>query len=63
MANKGKLFTEEHPYYTLIIFLSVSSLLGITVQYLANGDFVGEGFYSTLFFGLIGALAITFKRK
>lgn len=43
-------FDEEHPYLGVLIAVSVSSVIGILIEYVVNGDFVKSGFYGTLFF-------------
>ncbi|MBO0432726.1 hypothetical protein [Enterococcus sp. DIV0660C] len=46
-------FKKRHPYLNLIIIFIVASLLGILIEYIINGDFIGSGFYTALFLMII----------
>ncbi len=50
MKAKIDLFYEKHPYLALLINLLLGSIIGISVEYLLNKDFIGSGFYTVLFF-------------
>ena len=57
------LFYKKHPYFTLLINILLASVIGISVEYLINKDFIGSGFYTALFFGLLEAFSIYKKSK
>lgn len=40
------LFYKKHPYFTLLINILLASVIGISVEYLINKDFIGSGFYT-----------------
>lgn len=42
-------FKKLHPYLDLIIYFFIASLIGILIEYMINGDFIGSGFYTALF--------------
>ncbi|MCV3175333.1 hypothetical protein, partial [Enterococcus faecium] len=46
MKAKIDLFYEKHPYLSLLINLLLGSIIGISVEYLLNKDFIGSGFYT-----------------
>ncbi|BDP72699.1 hypothetical protein EfmAA96_04840 [Enterococcus faecium] len=50
------LFYKKHPYFTLLINILLASVIGISVEYLINKDFIGSCFYTALFLGLLEAL-------
>ncbi|MCD4992029.1 hypothetical protein [Enterococcus faecium] len=52
------LFYKKHPYFTLLINILLASVIGISVEYLINKDFIGSGFYTALFLGLLEAFSI-----
>lgn len=43
------LFYKKHPYFTLLINILLASVIGISVEYLINKDFIGSCFYTALF--------------
>ncbi|HAZ1226049.1 TPA: hypothetical protein J0V20_001577 [Enterococcus faecium] len=52
------LFYKKHPYFTLLINILLASVIGISVEYLINKDFIGSCFYTALFLGLLEAFSI-----
>ncbi|OTP11240.1 hypothetical protein A5844_001374 [Enterococcus sp. 10A9_DIV0425] len=63
MKAKIDLFYEKHPYLVLLINLLLGSIIGISVEYLLNNDFIGSGFYTVLFLSLLEAFSIYRKSK
>ncbi|EOH89930.1 hypothetical protein EVI01_02100 [Enterococcus villorum] len=63
MKDKIDLFYKKHPYLTLLINLLLGSIIGISVEYLLNKDFIGSGFYTVLFLSLLEAFSIYRKSK
>lgn len=57
------LFYKKHPYFTLLINILLASVIGISVEYLINKDFIGSGFYTALFLGLLEPFSIYKKSK
>lgn len=57
------LFYKKHPYFTLLINILLASVIGISVEYLINKDFIGSGFYTALFLGLLEAFSIIKNKK
>lgn len=55
MKAKIDLFYEKHPYLSLLINLLLGSIIGISVEYLLNKDFIGSGFYTVLFLSVLEA--------
>ena len=53
MKAKIDLFYEKHPYLSLLINLLLGSIIGISVEYLLNKDFIVSGFYTVLFLSLL----------
>ncbi|EOF54263.1 TPA: hypothetical protein QFJ99_001874 [Enterococcus faecium] len=63
MKAKIDLFYEKHPYLALLINLLLGSIIGISVEYLLNKDFIGSDFYTVLFLSLLEAFSIYRKSK
>lgn len=61
MYKKWIEFTEQKPYATIVIAIIIGSVIGITIEYLLNKNFNGNGFYVTLIF-VFGQI-ILIKRK
>lgn len=57
------LFYKKHPYFTLLINILLASVIGISVEYLINKDFIGSCFYTALFLGLLEAFSIYKNQK
>ena len=53
----------KHPILYLFLFLLVSSLLGIVIEYVISKSFIRSGFYSTLGLFLIAVIYLKRKRK
>jgi hypothetical protein len=43
--------------------LSIASLIGITAEYIINGDFIGSGFYTASFLTLLALLRVRRERN
>ncbi|EFF20144.1 hypothetical protein [Enterococcus faecium] len=63
MKAKIDLFYEKHPYLSLLINLLLGSIIGISVEYLLNKDFIGSGFYTVLFLSVLEAFSIYRKSQ
>ena len=63
MKAKIDLFYEKHPYLSLLINLLLGSIIGISVEYLLNKDYIGSGFYTVLFLSVLEAFSIYRKSK
>lgn len=61
MLNEYNKFKKRHPYLNLIIFFIIASLVGILIEYIINGDFIGYGFYTALFLIIISLRKEWFK--
>ncbi|MEG0294813.1 hypothetical protein [Enterococcus sp.] len=61
MYKKWIEFTEQKPYATILIATIIGSVIGITIEYLVNQNFNGNGFYMALIF-VFGQI-ILIKRK
>ncbi|MBC6316874.1 hypothetical protein [Listeria grandensis] len=67
MYKKWNDFYEEHPYWSVLIIVSVSSGITILIEYIVNrdfivsGDFLEFGFYGVLFY-TIGWLLLARRR-
>lgn len=58
-----KKFYQKHPYLNVIISLSIASLVGIAIEYIIYRDFIGSGFYTTLFLMVLALLRVRRERK
>lgn len=56
-----KHFVIKHPYVSVILLGLLSSLLGITIEYIINRDFLYQGIYGLFFYYLITLPYIKFK--
>ena len=61
--NSYKKFYQNHPYLNVLISLSIASLIGIAIEYIINRDFIGSGFYTTLFLMVLALLRVRRERK
>lgn len=61
--NYYKKFYQNHPYLNVLISLSTASLVGIAIEYVINRDFIGSGFYTTLFLMVLALLRVKRERK
>ncbi|EMG27877.1 hypothetical protein LFLEISCH_08754 [Listeria fleischmannii subsp. fleischmannii LU2006-1] len=48
MYKKWLNFTKYHPYWTVIISVIIGSFIGISIEFIINGDFIGSGLYTTI---------------
>lgn len=53
ILHKLKTFKQNSPYLSVIVTAIIASVIGITIQYLMNGDFIGSGFYTTVMIVLV----------
>lgn len=56
-----KHFITRHPYFSVILLGLLSSLLGITIEYIINRDFIYQGIYGLIFYYIITLSQIKFK--
>lgn len=63
MVNKYREFIEEHPYAHVILIMVFSSLVGISIEYIVNKDFIGSGIYTALALTIIGFLRVRRNKK
>ena len=61
--NSYKKFYQNHPYLNVLISLFIASLIGIAIEYIINRDFIGSGFYTTLFLMVLALLRVRRERK
>lgn len=61
MRKNDQQFIKTHPYLHLILMMIVASLIGITIEYVINQDFIGSGFFTSLILLLIEMLRIRKK--
>ena len=54
---------QKHPYLNVLISLSIASLVGIAIEYIINGDFIGSGFYTASFLTLLELLRVRRERN
>jgi len=57
-----KLFANQHPYLAYIALIVTASLIGITVEWLINRDFVNN-IWGALMMIIIGVVGIYYKQK
>ncbi|EMF0181983.1 hypothetical protein C656_00595 [Enterococcus hirae 57-03-H11] len=62
MYKNWKKYTKNHPYASIIIVALVASLIGISIEYLLNRDFLRSGFGVTLIL-IIGQIVVVKKNK
>lgn len=53
MINKYRNFAKEHPYANVILVAVLASIIGISIEYIVNKDFIGGGLYTVLSLVLI----------
>lgn len=63
LYEKWKKYTEYHPYSSVFIVAIVASIIGITIEYLVNNNFVFGGFWVTLVLVIGQLLIIRARRK
>lgn len=63
MLKKYKTFSKEHPYWHVLLILSLASVFGITLEYMLNKDFIGSGVYATVFLGIIEIIRVRNRKK
>lgn len=61
--NSYKKFYQNHPYLNVLISLFIANLIGIAIEYIINRDFIGSGFYTTLFLMVLALLRVRRERK
>ena len=61
--NFYKKFYQKHPYFNVLISLSIASLIGIAIEYIINRDFIGSGFYTASFLTLLELLRVRRERN
>ncbi|GEL66815.1 hypothetical protein [Marinilactibacillus psychrotolerans] len=61
MINKYRNFAKEHPYAHVILIALFASIIGISIEYIVNKDFIGGGLYTVLTLVLIQFIII--KRR
>lgn len=61
MHKNDQQFIKTHPYLHLILVMFVVSLIGITIEYVINQDFIGSGLFTSLILLLIEMLRIRKK--
>ena len=62
IRHKLRAFKQKSPYLSVIVTAIIASIIGITIQYLINGNFIGSGFYTTLMI-VIALLIRTWLRQ
>lgn len=62
MVKIIKLFANQHPYLAYIVLIVMASLIGITVEWLINRDFVNN-VWGALMMIIIGVIGIYYKQK
>ncbi|WP_430534931.1 hypothetical protein [Listeria rocourtiae] len=63
MYQKLKKFDKEHPVWSVLIAAIVGSVIGISMEYIVNGDFIYSGVYGALFFCTIWMFIASRKVK
>ncbi len=56
-------FSKKHPYLNVLLGAIIASILGITVEYLINNDFVTSGFWTVLFLVVLQIITIRIRKK
>ncbi|GEP21509.1 hypothetical protein A4W83_01785 [Latilactobacillus sakei] len=62
MVKIIKLFANQHPYLAYIALIVTASLIGITIEWLINRDFVNN-IWGALMMIIIGVIGIYYKQK
>jgi len=63
MYKKWIYFTELHPYISILIVAIIASLIGISIEYIFNKDFVGGGFWVTLILVICQFIVVRNKKR
>ncbi len=54
---------KKYSYLNLTLIFFIASLIGILIEYLINGDFIGSGLYTTLFLMIAYCIKLWLKQN
>lgn len=63
MKKNYQKIKAKHPYLVLFLWMLLASLVGITIEYALNRDFIRSGLYTSIGLFLIAALRIKKKNN
>lgn len=55
-------FYDEHPYWGTLIAVIVGSAIGISIEYVVNGNIIGSTIYTMLFYSIL-MLFVAWRRE
>lgn len=58
-----KEFAEKHPYIYVILILVFTSIIGISIEYKVNKDFIGGGLYTAIALTVIELIRVRRKKQ
>ncbi|SDQ30204.1 hypothetical protein [Carnobacterium viridans] len=63
MFDNYKIFAEKHPYANIILIMVFSSLIGISIEYIVNQDFIGGALYTAIALTVIELIRVKRNKK
>ncbi|MER2225431.1 MAG: hypothetical protein ABS916_00125 [Carnobacterium sp.] len=57
-----KEFAEKHPYANVIVIMVITSIIGISIEYIVNKDFIGGGLYTAIALTVIELIRVRRKK-
>lgn len=63
MFNRYKENIKKHPNIHIILVMIVASFIGISIEYITNKNFIGEGLYTALALTVVEFLRVRKRDK
>lgn len=63
LYKKWNHFYNEHPYWSVLIIAIVSGVIGISIEFIVNGDFMKTAIYGILFYNILMLLSARRRAK
>lgn len=63
MFNRYKENTKKYPNIHIVLVMIFASFIGISIEYIINKNFIGEGLYTALALTVVEFLRVRKKNK
>ncbi|MBC1521792.1 hypothetical protein ACSMFR_01700 [Listeria aquatica] len=63
MYRKWERFYKSYPIWSVLIVAIVASIVGITIEFIINGDFIGSAIYAVIFITVIQIIIVLNKKR
>lgn len=63
MFDNYKKFAEKHPYANIILIMIFTSLIGISIEYIVNQNFIGGALYTAIALTVIELIRVKRNKK